>query len=583
MKTISVLAATVLLAGVVFGGSGERKKDQPQKNIMDEGSIVPASGQRIAPVLDAAGITWVLIDSMANCYGMLSNRVKPLAYDPPSGMLAMIHRGHTAYAVGSGQLWYNTSSDGGTTWTRVSELNAGNPTNSRYPSATISNPGGGAPMLFSHASPQLNPAAFGFTIYGVDILGSGSPFAVEAQGTNTYWSNTSIWAASDNPWVLWTTRRSTEVDYYLWRTNDYVTISEGVPPQWAASNFQALGLDIGGSYRDGTHYFALWGDFSAPDPITPDANVGYSRSTDNGATWSAWIRPQPNWRITNVGPYHLWDFGGAGVFSIDMSVDANDRVHFFGAVVDTVTLQRGIVEIYETGSGWAGKVISNDLKESTVLTYNGLNQMGNHLNAATSPDGQVMALFWLDAAAQGDTLPDIWFAYRRIADNNWSTPVNLTQTGGPPPEILLQVAGDLRSNGGNSYTAFIARAYDCTGAFPPNDLTCTNVFVGAHTFTADPVSVGEHPELPSRFALEQNYPNPFNPLTRIEYMLPVGSEVKLTVHNVLGQEVATLVNEFRNAGSHSAEFSAANLPSGVYYYTIRAGSFTTTSKMMLMK
>lgn len=579
----------VLCIAVILGMSAAiaDKKPVPRPNTIHEEGVAERGVQyRVPPVLQSASITWTVIDSMGNCYGMLSNRVKPFSYDPASGDLAYIHRGHAAYGPGgTGQLWYNVSTNGGTTWTRVSELNAGAPFLSRYPSGTISNPTGGSQMLFVHASPQLLPggAAFGHTIYGVDIFGAATPFALVAEGDGTFWSNTAIWTATDNDWVLWTTRRGApNTDFYLWRTNDFVSITEGVPTTWTTANYASLGLDIGGTYRNGRHVFALWADF-AGDPITPDANIGYSASTDNGATWSSWVRPQPDWRVTGVGPYQWWNFGGAGVFSFDMAVDANNRVHFFGVVVDTLTQQRGIVEIYETGTGWSYKHITMDLKESTVLTYNGLNQMGNHLNSAVSPDGQVMALFWLDAAQQGDTEPDIWFAYRRIADASWSAPVNLTQTPGPPAEILLQVAPDLRHNGGNSYTAFIGRAYDCTGAVPPNDLGCTNIFVGTHTFTADPTSVGDNDGLPSTYRMEQNFPNPFNPETRIEFSLPQGGHVRVAVYDVLGREVALLVNETREAGTHEVLFNANALPSGVYFYTMSAGSFAETKKMVLMK
>lgn len=88
---------------------------------------------------------------------------------------------------------------------------------------------------------------------------------------------------------------------------------------------------------------------------------------------------------------------------------------------------------------------------------------------------------------------------------------------------------------------------------------------------------------PFDFMLTQNYPNPFNPKTRIAYYLPEKSEVKLTVFDALGNEVASLVNEIKDAGAHYAEFDGANLASGIYIYKIEAGSFTKTMKMTLLK
>ena len=88
---------------------------------------------------------------------------------------------------------------------------------------------------------------------------------------------------------------------------------------------------------------------------------------------------------------------------------------------------------------------------------------------------------------------------------------------------------------------------------------------------------------PVQFSLSQNYPNPFNPSTTISYSLPQDNFVSLKVYNVLGNEVATLVNEQITAGDHKINFNASNLSSGVYYYTIRTGNFTSTKKLMLLK
>ncbi len=85
------------------------------------------------------------------------------------------------------------------------------------------------------------------------------------------------------------------------------------------------------------------------------------------------------------------------------------------------------------------------------------------------------------------------------------------------------------------------------------------------------------------FSLNQNYPNPFNPTTTISYSIPSDEHVTLKVYNTLGEEVAELVNEVKIAGVYSTDFNAENLPSGIYFYTIAAGKYTNTKKLLLIK
>jgi hypothetical protein len=89
--------------------------------------------------------------------------------------------------------------------------------------------------------------------------------------------------------------------------------------------------------------------------------------------------------------------------------------------------------------------------------------------------------------------------------------------------------------------------------------------------------------IPDEYVLKQNYPNPFNPTTTIEYSVPQSSYVTLKVFNVLGKEVATLVNGQNGAGRHKVNFDASTLNSGVYFYRIDADNFIDTKKMILLK
>jgi hypothetical protein len=108
-----------------------------------------------------------------------------------------------------------------------------------------------------------------------------------------------------------------------------------------------------------------------------------------------------------------------------------------------------------------------------------------------------------------------------------------------------------------------------------------------------PVSISPRENEINSFLLEQNYPNPFNPITKIEYRIPNSEFVSLKVYDILGNEIATLVNEEKSAGEYEVEFSAKggsasggnayDLPSGIYFYQLKAGGFIETKKMILMK
>jgi len=105
----------------------------------------------------------------------------------------------------------------------------------------------------------------------------------------------------------------------------------------------------------------------------------------------------------------------------------------------------------------------------------------------------------------------------------------------------------------------------------------------ANSFYGIVVSVKERQSLPGEFSLSQNYPNPFNPTTMIRYDLPRQSYVRIIIYDILGREVATLVNELQDAGYKSKQWSAEGVPSGVYFYSLQIANFSRMKKMILLK
>jgi hypothetical protein len=98
---------------------------------------------------------------------------------------------------------------------------------------------------------------------------------------------------------------------------------------------------------------------------------------------------------------------------------------------------------------------------------------------------------------------------------------------------------------------------------------------------SDPIEVNAR--IPAKFGLSQNYPNPFNPTTKIEYSIPEESFVNLKIYNLIGQEVATLVNQHQKAGTYRADFNAGGLYSGIYIAKLNAGGISKSIKMTLLK
>lgn len=103
------------------------------------------------------------------------------------------------------------------------------------------------------------------------------------------------------------------------------------------------------------------------------------------------------------------------------------------------------------------------------------------------------------------------------------------------------------------------------------------------TVIDQPSNVDDKNTLLKNFTLQQNYPNPFNPGTIISYSIPKGTFVTLKIYDVIGNEVATLVNETKSAGKYDINFNASELSNGVYLYQLKTNEFTSTRKMILMK
>jgi hypothetical protein len=124
--------------------------------------------------------------------------------------------------------------------------------------------------------------------------------------------------------------------------------------------------------------------------------------------------------------------------------------------------------------------------------------------------------------------------------------------------------------------------YQCsgTGNF---DITANAILRGVMDYMNIPTSVDDNQTYPDEFVLYQNYPNPFNPFTKIAYTVKEAENVNIKVYNLLGQQVAELVNEMQQPGSYTIEFDGSNLSSGTYIYTLRTKNYIESKKMVLLR
>lgn len=139
------------------------------------------------------------------------------------------------------------------------------------------------------------------------------------------------------------------------------------------------------------------------------------------------------------------------------------------------------------------------------------------------------------------------------------------------------------SSVGNNYITGIFEDSATFGTIPLNSFGAYDIFIATISSTSSSIEPQSLYLIPSEMQLYQNYPNPFNPLTRIQYSVNSTQNVMLKVYDLLGKEVATLVNEEKPTGEYKVEFSGEGLPSGIYFSQLKAGSFVETKKMILLK
>ena len=220
------------------------------------------------------------------------------------------------------------------------------------------------------------------------------------------------------------------------------------------------------------------------------------------------------------------------------------------------------------GHTWSAPVRVNDDPGTTAWQWFG--------TMSVAPTGRIDAV-WLDTRDNPGTVnSSLYYAYSEDAGVTWSPNLRLSQSFDPH-------AGWPNQNKMGDYFHMVS---DSTGAHLAWAATFggeQNVYYGHIVFPLVGVDEQKNQLGPASFSLSQNYPNPFNPSTRIEFSLPRAGFTTLTVFNMLGEKVATVVSDHMNAGNHTVRWDATGQPSGVYLYRLEASGFTQTRRMIVLR
>jgi hypothetical protein len=239
----------------------------------------------------------------------------------------------------------------------------------------------------------------------------------------------------------------------------------------------------------------------------------------------------------------------------------------------------------------------NPIAEAMTTTLQSQDFMGSldHPCLSISSDQQYIFVSF-SVLFQNDTLNQfnkahIFYSWAPLSTLQWHAPVQVTASGPNSFDERYCSIATTTPLVGSYYTLYMSYQKDTQpGSHVTNGAPITRSWMVFRKITdATLIGVNNNHQIVKEYRLFQNYPNPFNPSTRIDYNLVKNSFVTLKVYDILGREVRTLVNELQSSGAHNVELNASELPSGIYFYTIKAAdrssgyTFTDTRKMMLVK
>ena len=284
-------------------------------------------------------------------------------------------------------------------------------------------------------------------------------------------------------------------------------------------------------------------------------------------TWTWW-----GWGVASVADGYITLVGAEDPFGnntswlqIDQSIDANAEVTPSAAEIYVK------VRFMTEGTPSTGDQFHVCVKVDPAFLTN------LAVHTVVSGPGQI-GDFWFqtnesNGVANAAVAYDTWHWQKIVVENN-TVSVTAWADGEAMP--------DTASYSYEALTTTEAPTFILVGV---TDDDSSSVQVGGVWYNETPAGLEISDEAPiaTRFELGQNYPNPFNPTTHIRFNIPETANTKLTVFNVMGEEVATLVNSVMQAGGHTVSWNASSMPTGVYFYQLESANFSQTKKLLLVK
>lgn len=363
------------------------------------------------------------------------------------------------------------------------------------------------------------------------------------------------------------------------------------PPAGNTYSFTSAVSD-GAFYTSGTWVGVMCTETN--NALTTTNNFKYYRSVDWGATWTG-VTISTGWNdfypsaefkpFTSPSTDSVWiaverrfavNDRGIRIIATTWSPSATSNTYFLTS--GTQVYEKPVLTVKQNRS--TDSVLVTMTKDGTAYYYytsNGGGSWSPEANLGGASNGNNKLFTWCASSSTGpNAFLGMWVS-----------------TDGDSLNVRRGILGNLGT------TTFKVNSYQTSTTVSPVGIVYTPTagenysaigYAGLGPLHAyanqEALVIGINPignEVPNKFNLEQNYPNPFNPVTNIKFAVPVTGIVKLVVYDVMGREVATLINKSMTAGNYVVDFDASSLGTGVYFYKFTSGEFSETKKMMLVK